>query len=55
VTYDDLAPARCTVVADTPAGARCVATSDDAALARRATEEELIGSTVAVDGVRFAL
>lgn len=30
-----------------------MASSDDAALARRATREELIGTSVGVDGVRF--
>ena len=54
VTYQQMAPARCTMIADTPGGQRCMASSDDAALAQRATEEELIGTTVAVDGVRFA-
>jgi acetyl-CoA C-acetyltransferase len=54
VTYDGLAPARCIVVADTPAGQRCVASSEDAALALRATREELVGSVAAVDGTRFA-
>jgi acetyl-CoA C-acetyltransferase len=55
VTYHGLAPARCTVIADTPAGARCVASSDDAALADRATRAELVGTSVAVDGARFAV
>jgi acetyl-CoA C-acetyltransferase len=55
VGYTGMEPARCTIIADTPGGARCVATAEDARLARRATEEDLIGTTVAVDGVRFAL
>ncbi len=55
VTYDDSAPARCTIIADTPAGAHCVATSEDSDLARRVTHEELIGTTVGVDGTRFAV
>jgi acetyl-CoA C-acetyltransferase len=55
VTYDRAEPARCTIIADTPSGTRCMASSDDAALARRATREELIGTSVGVDGVRFAV
>jgi acetyl-CoA C-acetyltransferase len=55
VTYEHTEPARCTIIADTPAGARCVASSSDASLARQATCEELIGATVRVDGVRFAI
>jgi acetyl-CoA C-acetyltransferase len=54
VTYAGAEPAKCTVIADTPDGARCMASCHDAALARQATREELIGRTVAVDGVRFA-
>src|SRR5262249_51573042 len=54
VTYAGTEPARCTIIADTAEGARCMASCDDAALARRATREELIGTTVAVDGARFA-
>ena len=53
VTYAQMEPAQCTVIADTPDGKRCVATSGDAGLAHRATREELIGTTVAVDGTRF--
>jgi acetyl-CoA C-acetyltransferase len=53
VTYAELEPARCTIIADTADGRRCMASCDDAGLARRATEEELIGATVAVDGARF--
>jgi acetyl-CoA C-acetyltransferase len=55
VGYEGLAPARCTILADTPAGERCVASSDDAALARRATREELVGTSVVVEGTRFAV
>jgi acetyl-CoA C-acetyltransferase len=56
VTYGPGAePNRCTIVADTPSGARCMASSDDAALARRATLEELIGTTASIDGSRFAV
>lgn len=53
VTYDGMDPAKCTVIADTPDGERCVATADDPELARRATHEELIGTTVEIDGTRF--
>jgi acetyl-CoA C-acetyltransferase len=53
VTYRDDAPAQCTIIADTPGGQRCMASSYDAGLARRATREELIGTTVGIDGFRF--
>ncbi|MEX2256963.1 MAG: hypothetical protein WEC34_16125 [Acidimicrobiia bacterium] len=53
VHYDGMDPARCTVIADTPDGTRCVATSADADVARRATLEELIGTSIGVDGVSF--
>jgi acetyl-CoA C-acetyltransferase len=56
VTYgQEMEPTKCTIIADTPSGTRCMASSDDAALARRATREELIGTTVGVDGTRFGL
>jgi acetyl-CoA C-acetyltransferase len=55
VTYDELDPARCTIIADTPDGRRCMATAHDPRLARRATEVELIGTRVAVDGGRFEI
>src|SRR5262245_61146761 len=53
VSYAKMDPARCIVIADTPDGRRCMASCDDRALALRATQEELIGTTIAVDGVRF--
>jgi len=53
VSYAKMDPARCIVIADTPDGRRCMASCDDRAFARRATREELIGTTVAVDGVKF--
>lgn len=53
VHYDDGEPARCTAIADTPDGRRCVATAHDPVLARRATKEELIGSTVTVERTTF--
>ncbi|MBI3386359.1 MAG: hypothetical protein HY027_01340 [Deltaproteobacteria bacterium] len=55
VTYEQAGPMKCTIIADTPSGTRCMASSDDAALARRATHEELIGTTVVIDGIRFEL
>jgi acetyl-CoA C-acetyltransferase len=55
VAYRDDAPARCTIIADTPDGRRCMASSWDEGLARRATREELIGTPVHVDGARFAV
>ncbi len=55
VTYgQDSEPSRCIAIAETPSGARCMASSDDAALARSATLEELIGTPVGIDGSRFA-
>jgi acetyl-CoA C-acetyltransferase len=53
VTYEGMDPARCTIVADAPDGRRCMATAEDPALARRSTEEELIGAAVSVDGGSF--
>ena len=54
VAYDGMEPAKCTVIADTPDGTRCLATSTDSGLAHRATRDELIGTTVRVDGTSFA-
>ena len=53
VTYVGQAPARVIAIGDTADGQRCVAVADDADLAVRATEEELIGSPMRVDGTRF--
>src|SRR5581483_11468961 len=53
VSYAGFEPARCVIVADTPAGSRCMASCDDPVLARRGTKEELIGMRVVVDGARF--
>jgi acetyl-CoA C-acetyltransferase len=53
VHYEGQDPVRCTVIADTPDGMRCVATAADPELAERATVEELIGTTVKVDGSAF--
>ncbi len=56
VTYgQDSEPSRCTAIAETPSGVRCMASSDDPALARRATLEELIGTAAGIDGSRFAV
>jgi acetyl-CoA C-acetyltransferase len=53
VSYDAMNPAKCTVIADTPDARRCVATANDPVLARRATNEELIGTTITIDGISF--
>ena len=53
VSYETMDPAKCTVIADTPDAKRCVATADDPVLARRATHEEMIGTTVTIDGTSF--
>jgi len=53
VHYDGTAPARVTVVGDTPDGRRVVASCADPELAARATTEELIGTTVRIDGAAF--
>ncbi|MHB1776202.1 MAG: acetyl-CoA acetyltransferase [Acidimicrobiales bacterium] len=55
VTYDGLAPARTVVIADVDGGRRCLAASDDRALAEEATRRELIGTTVVVDGRTFTV
>lgn len=53
VFYDGLDPVRTTVIADTPAGDRCVAACDDPDLAARVTREELVGAPIVVDGTTF--
>jgi len=53
VFFEGLDPVRTTVIADTPAGDRCIAVCADADLALRATREELIGTQIAVDGTTF--
>jgi len=55
VTPDGLEPARTVVLCDTADGRRCVAFSDDRALAARAEEVELVGAPVAVAGGTFHL
>src|SRR5207245_63122 len=37
VTYAGAEPTKCLIIADTPGGTRCMASREDAALARRAT------------------
>jgi acetyl-CoA C-acetyltransferase len=53
--YDGLDPVRCTVIADTPAGDRCIATAHDPEIALAATTEELVGRTITVDANQFTL
>jgi acetyl-CoA C-acetyltransferase len=53
VLYDGMDPARTAVIADTPAGERCIAHCADAELAQRATREELVGQTIGVLGPTF--
>jgi acetyl-CoA C-acetyltransferase len=53
VSYTGFEPSRCVMIGETPEGKRCMASCDDGMLARRATEEELIGTRVSVDGARF--
>ena len=55
VHYDGMDPVRATMVGDTPDGRRCVASCADTAVADRATREELIGSTVNVQGNAFTV
>jgi len=55
VTYEQAEPTKCTIIADTPSGTRCMASCDDAAVARHATREELVWTTVDVDDIRFEL
>jgi len=55
VTYDGMVPARTVALCDTTDGRRCVAVTDDALLASRATTSELIGATVRIEGGSLAL
>jgi acetyl-CoA C-acetyltransferase len=55
VTYDGMVPARTVALCDTTDGRRCVAVTDDALLASRATTNELIGATVRIEGGSLAL
>ena len=53
--YDGLEPVRCTVIADTVDGDRCVATAHDSDIARACTTDELIGHPIHVDHHQFTL
>jgi acetyl-CoA C-acetyltransferase len=53
VMYDGEEPVRVVAIADDPDGHRCVATADDAELARHGTQEELIGHPIQVAGTTF--
>jgi acetyl-CoA C-acetyltransferase len=53
VTYDGDRPATVKIIADTPAGDRCLAVADDPALAEQAVRSELIGLAVQVAGGAF--
>jgi acetyl-CoA C-acetyltransferase len=53
VTYADHAPHELIALLDTPDGARVIGRTDDPALVTRATEEEVIGRTLRVDGNRL--
>lgn len=55
VTYEDLDPVRTIVVGDTDDGRRCVSISDEAAVARYAVDNELIGSPVRISQGSFDL
>jgi acetyl-CoA C-acetyltransferase len=55
VGYDRQGTGRTIVVADTPSGERCLATSDDPGVAALATTEELVGRSVRVAGRTFRL
>jgi acetyl-CoA C-acetyltransferase len=53
--YEGLEPVRCTVIADTVDGDRCVATAHDPDIARACTPDELIGRPISVDHHQFTL
>jgi hypothetical protein len=58
VTYDaadPLVPVRTAIVADLPDGTRTAATCEDAAIARSALTESLIGQTVQIESTTFSL
>ena len=50
VSHERTGDERTIVIADTPTGDRCLATSTDPGLAARAVREELIGTAITVDG-----
>ena len=53
ILYDEEDPARVNVIADTPAGERCVAVTEDAELAARGVQEDLIGLPICVNATAF--
>ena len=53
VVHGPAAPARLLVLADTPAGQRVLAWSEDPAWTARAASRELCGATIMVDGAAF--
>ncbi len=55
VAYEGMDPARVVVVGDRPDGTRFLASCADAEVAKRATVEELVGTTIDVDGVTFTV
>lgn len=55
VLYAGDAPSRAIVIADTPAGERVLAYSEDAVVMARCTSEEMCSVQVAVEGQRFTL
>ena len=54
VTYDGGVPTRVVAVCDTADGRRCVSISEDASLAARACEEELVGTSVHLGSGTFS-
>jgi acetyl-CoA C-acetyltransferase len=54
VTYDGAMPARVVAVCDTADGRRCVSISEDAELAARACQEELVGAPVELGAGTFS-
>lgn len=55
VGHERSGAARTLVIADTPSGERCVATSDDRDLAAAAVTDDLTGRSIVVDGPAFRL
>jgi acetyl-CoA C-acetyltransferase len=53
VEYTDDTPSKVDVIADTPDGARCVAVAQDADLAARGTQDDLVGLAIEVKGTEF--
>jgi acetyl-CoA C-acetyltransferase len=55
VEYEGMTATKVDVIADTPDGTRCVAVSDDAELAAKATRESIIGAPIQVNGTTFVV